>query len=116
MKKLILKDKEILSVGFFGLGKSNVGVMNYLAAHYPHLKFTLRQDNPIYADGAQLTRKFNRIFIGKSSLDEHKNMFYEEGKQYILDASLSRLQFILFTLNAQHRILIGNAPCLDDYT
>ena len=70
MRKFFLKDKEILSVGFFGLGKSNAGVMNYLAVHYPHLRFTLRQDNPIYADGVHLSSKFNRIFIGKNSLAE----------------------------------------------
>lgn len=70
MRKFIFKGKDILSVGFFGLGRSNVGVMNYLSLRYPHLKFTLRQDSPIYAGGGYLTSDFNRVFIGASALSE----------------------------------------------
>lgn len=66
MEKFIFCGKEIRSVGFFGLGRSNAGVMNYLAAHYPHVRFTVRQDKPI--EGS--VREPCRVYIGERALSE----------------------------------------------
>ena len=86
MNKFVFRDNEIRSVGFFGLGKSNAGVMNYLAAHYPHLTFTLRQDKPIFAGGAHLSRDFSRIYIGKNAL----RILLQKSKKKLIKGEIMR--------------------------
>ena len=43
-KTLIFREKRIFSVGFFGLGKSNLAILDYLSKNYEGLSFTLRSD------------------------------------------------------------------------
>ncbi|MBO5945494.1 MAG: UDP-N-acetylmuramoyl-L-alanine--D-glutamate ligase [Clostridia bacterium] len=63
---LIYRGRKINTVGLFGLGKSNLGVLRYLSKHYPTLHITLR------ADGATLPRgihpsRFDRMRIGRDA-------------------------------------------------
>ena len=61
-KSLIFRGKQIRSVGFFGLGKSNIALFNYLSENYGALSFTLRSDNEIpRPDG------FERAFFGSAA-------------------------------------------------
>ncbi|MBO5879252.1 MAG: UDP-N-acetylmuramoyl-L-alanine--D-glutamate ligase [Clostridia bacterium] len=46
-KNFIFKGKRICRVGFFGLGKSNEALYEYLKRHYEGLSFILRSDIPI---------------------------------------------------------------------
>ena len=70
MERFIFHERDVVSVGLFGLGRSNLGVMSYLSERYPHLSFTLRQDRPLSLKGPHLSGRFGKIFIGKNSLDD----------------------------------------------
>lgn len=59
-----LYSKEIRSVGFLGLGKSNLGVLEYLSAHTSELSVTVRSNAPVEVG----LYKPNRVLIGKDSL------------------------------------------------
>lgn len=48
-KNLIYRGRKISSVGFFGLGKSNLALFRYLSDNYEGLSFTLRSDAAISA-------------------------------------------------------------------
>ena len=43
--------RAIQTVGFFGLGRSNLGVLNYLSEKYPRLEFILRASENVKCDG-----------------------------------------------------------------
>ncbi len=61
-KSLIFRGKQIRSVGFFGLGKSNIALFNYLSENYGALSFTLRSDNEIPRPNG-----FGRVFFGSAA-------------------------------------------------
>lgn len=65
MSEFIYRGKKIKSVGIFGLGKSNEGVIRYLKKHYPNLTFTLRQNKPFSEQSAY---DFDKIFVGENAL------------------------------------------------
>lgn len=46
-KSFIYRGKKISSVGFFGLGKSNIALFEYLSKNYEGLSFTLRSDKAV---------------------------------------------------------------------
>lgn len=52
--------RAIQTVGFFGLGRSNLGILNYLSEKYPRLEFTLRASESVKCDGI-----FKKCFFGK---------------------------------------------------
>lgn len=62
----ILKKKQ-LSIGIFGIGKSNVCVIEYLRKLNPSAKFTLRSDNA-FEDGISFSAE--RFFCGKNAFDD----------------------------------------------
>ena len=45
--EFIFKNKKIQSVGFFGFGRSNRALFEYLQAHYSGLTYVLRSDAPV---------------------------------------------------------------------
>lgn len=55
--------KRINRVGFLGIGKSNLGIYNYLASHY-NFEVTVRTSQP--TDASALSPK--RVYFGKESL------------------------------------------------
>ena len=60
MKKiLVLRGKRISSVGFFGLGKSSLAILDYLSENYEGLRFILRSDKKVAADS-----RFSAFFFG----------------------------------------------------
>ena len=46
-KSFVYRGKKISSVGFFGLGKSNIALFEYLSKNYEGLSFTLRSDKAV---------------------------------------------------------------------
>lgn len=69
MEKFIYRGKEIKRVGIFGAGKSNLGVVRYLRAHYPELKFTLRCDSARVPHEVLGAADFDRIYLAAHSTD-----------------------------------------------
>ena len=63
-KSFIYRGKKISKVGFFGLGKSNIALFEYLASKYGELSFTLRSDK-----AAELPRGFDNAFFGSDSAE-----------------------------------------------
>ncbi len=64
-----LRNKEIKSVGFLGLGKSNLGAFEYLSRHQKGLSITVRSNTPVDVSAISPSR----VFFGKealSSIDE----------------------------------------------
>ena len=59
-----LYSKDVKSVGFLGLGKSNLGVFEYLSKHIKNLDVTVRNNSP--ADVSFLSPR--RVFFGKETL------------------------------------------------
>lgn len=59
-------ERLIRTVGFVGLGKSNIGVLEYLKKHYANLEFILRSSSPVEFDGAI----FKRCYFGKDSFND----------------------------------------------
>ncbi len=58
-------ERLIRTVGFVGLGKSNVGVLLYLKKHYKNLEFTLRSSSPVgFGEGT-----FKKCYFGKDSFN-----------------------------------------------
>lgn len=43
----IYSQKRLIRIGLFGLGKSNLGVLDYLKKHYPRIEVTLRSEKRI---------------------------------------------------------------------
>ena len=58
--------KLIRTVGFIGLGKSNIGVLKYLKKHYANLEFTLRSSSHVDIDCAI----FKSCHFGKDSFKD----------------------------------------------
>ena len=55
----------IKTVGFLGLGKSNIGVLEYLNRHYSNLNFILRCENAY----KKTNFVFRKTFLGQNALD-----------------------------------------------
>ena len=64
-KSFIYRGRKISSVGFFGLGKSNLALLEYLSKKYDGLSFTLRSDGE-----ERLPLGFDRAFFGKEAREE----------------------------------------------
>lgn len=64
-KSFIYRGRKISSVGFFGLGKSNLALYEYLSKKYGGLSFTLRADGEVKAPV-----EFDRTFFGKAAREE----------------------------------------------
>ena len=64
----IYRGKEIKSVGVFGLGRSNIGVIQYLREHFPKTVFTLRSDAEIKKEDAMRVTEFERILARGEAL------------------------------------------------
>ncbi len=60
-KQLYLKNKEIKSVGVVGLGKSSIGVIDYISHGYKNVSFCLRSDKPVSENDAMCVTKFAKI-------------------------------------------------------
>lgn len=58
---LCLNGKEIKNVGVVGLGKSSIGVIDYLSRQYGNVSFCLRSDKPINKSEAMRVTNFKRI-------------------------------------------------------
>ncbi len=69
MSEFIYHGKKIKTVGLYGLGKSNVGVIRYLSGRYPELKFILRQDKATPAVDT-IQHGFEEVFIGRRALSD----------------------------------------------
>lgn len=67
MRELIYRGKKIKRVGFFGLGRSNLGVKEYLEGAFDSLEYTLRADGEIAADAG---RDFGRVLCGAQAYAE----------------------------------------------
>ena len=67
MERLFYKDKEVKSVGVYGLGRSNLGVLRYLNKHYPYLKLILRNDSAKIPKDVTRVAKFDEIYIGNAA-------------------------------------------------
>lgn len=57
--------KKINRIGFLGLGKSNLGIYDYLSCHYD-LKVTLRSSSPV--DTSAINAE--RVYLGKNMLSD----------------------------------------------
>ncbi len=67
MRELIYRGKRIRRVGFFGLGRSTLGVKEYLDSTYGGLNYTLRCDREITADEGC---GFGRVLCGDRAYSE----------------------------------------------
>ena len=67
MRDFIYRGRRIHSVGFFGYGRSNLGVKEYLEKIYGTLEYTLRADGDITADEG---RGFGRVLCAGAAYDE----------------------------------------------
>lgn len=61
--------REIRRVGVFGLGKSNIGVVEYISKKHPNVTFCLRSDKPIDKNAAMRVALFNEIYEGDHAFD-----------------------------------------------
>lgn len=57
------KGQRIKTVGLFGLGRSNLGVMRYISKHFPDVSFTLRADSSTLPRGITPSR-FEKLRFG----------------------------------------------------
>lgn len=64
MGEFIYRGRRIRRVGFFGLGRSNLGVKEYLDREIPGLEYVLRCDRETAAEG------FDRALFGKDAYAE----------------------------------------------
>ena len=60
-KRFYLRNKEIKRVGIVGLGKSSIGVINYISHRYKNVSFCLRSDKPISTNDAMRVTNFAKI-------------------------------------------------------
>lgn len=67
MREFIYRGKRIERVGFFGLGRSSLGVKEYLESTYDGLEYTLRCDREITADEGG---GFGRVLCGETAYAE----------------------------------------------
>lgn len=67
MREFIYRGKRIGQVGFFGLGRSNLGVKEYIEESFDGLDYTLRADREIAADEG---RDFGRVLCGSEAYAE----------------------------------------------
>ena len=67
MKASDVIDKKDLRIGIFGLGKSNLGVIDYLKRKNSSLLITVRSDKPIEYG---LPPNVNRVFVKNDSLKD----------------------------------------------
>ncbi len=63
MSYFIYRGKSLKRVGFFGLGRSNLALMQYFTSHFPKTEFTLRSDTPI-----NNALNIRRVYFGNSAL------------------------------------------------
>ncbi len=68
--EFIYHGKKIKSVGVFGLGKSNIGVIRYLNRCDTNIRFTLRQDGEIDINDAMRVTKFDRVLTKDKALSD----------------------------------------------
>ena len=73
MEKLIYKSREINTIGFFGLGRSNIGMLSFFKRKYPYIDFVLRIDKPL-SDENPHREFFKRVIIGAPAARD----FYED--------------------------------------
>lgn len=64
MRDFIYRGRRIQSVGFFGFGRSNLGVREYLDREFSGLRYVLRSDGPCEAMG------FERVTYGDGAYAE----------------------------------------------
>ena len=60
-------ERKNASVGVFGIGRSNDGVIRYLKQLNPSIKLTLRSDTPINEAGSY---EVERIFFGEDAMKD----------------------------------------------
>ena len=58
MQYFVYRGKIIKKVGFLGLGKSNIAIMEYISRHYPNVKFTVRCKNEIRLPDFNITHSY----------------------------------------------------------
>jgi len=58
--------KKDVSIGIFGLGKSNLGVLDYIRQQNPTFRLTVRSDSYVNFNSSEI----ERLFLGKDSLKE----------------------------------------------
>ncbi len=63
--RLLKEVKGRKKISFIGLGKSNLGVLNYLKANFDNLEFTLRSKNQVN----NIPNEITHVKIGKDYLD-----------------------------------------------
>lgn len=66
MREFTYRGKRIRRVGLFGLGRSNLGVKEYLEGAYDGLEFTLRTDK----EAEREAKGFERVLYGARACDE----------------------------------------------
>ena len=66
-KSFFYRGRRISSVGFFGLGKSNLALFDYLSKKYDSLSFTLRSDRETACPNG-----FEQVFIGAEARENFR--------------------------------------------
>lgn len=101
VEKLFYRNREINKIGFWGLGRSNLGLLYRFKDKYPYLEFTLRADAPPKSSDAILNN-FAEIRLGEAAgLD-----FYEDA--VFFSPSVRRERFrvpsseIIFSSDAEY--------------
>lgn len=91
------RGKKINRVGFLGLGKSNSGVLEYLARHNSDIKITLRSSSPVYPSDLRADRTYFKdsmlseieediLFISPSARRDSKELREAEMRGVILSS------------------------------
>ena len=68
-KRLIMRGRDIRKVGFFGLGKSTLSLLDFLIENYVGLEFTLRSDTSLKCEN-----HFSNMLFGKAAREN----FFED--------------------------------------
>lgn len=69
MDNLIYKGRRIKKIGFFGLGKSSLGMLEYFKEKYDGISFVLRTDKRIPLSELRRALDFNEIYAGDCALE-----------------------------------------------